>query len=112
MGSGQFGQVYSCQSKKNKKELAVKVIDKNALAKTNPMFANTNIFQNELTLLSSLDHPGIIKLFDLYEEKSLLYVITEKLSIDMLDYILNKDEGLLTENVAKFIIYQVRENAY
>lgn len=72
------------------------------------MFADTNIFQNELTLLSSLDHPGIIKLIDLYEEKSLLYIITEKLSIDMLDYILNKEEGLLPENVAKFIVYQVK----
>ncbi len=34
-------------------------------------------------------------------------MITEKLSVDMLEMILNKEEKRLHERTAKFIVYQV-----
>jgi serine/threonine protein kinase len=65
LGSGQFGQVYSGIKLATKEAVAIKVIDKTRFNEFND---GTSIFQSEITLLYNLKHPGIIKLFALFDQ--------------------------------------------
>jgi serine/threonine protein kinase len=65
LGSGQFGQVYSGICKLNNQPVAIKVIDK---SRFKDFQAETNIFQNEITILYNFQHPGIVRLFALFDE--------------------------------------------
>ena len=65
LGSGQFGQVYGGICKLTNQSVAIKVIDKSRFS---DFKAETSLFQNELTLLYNINHPGIIKLFALFDE--------------------------------------------
>lgn len=65
------------------------------------------MFQNEITILYNVQHPGIVKLFALFDEVEHLYIVTEKMATDMLEMILNKNPARLSERVSKFIIYQI-----
>lgn len=49
----------------NNKPVAIKVIDKTRFT---DFKAETNIFQSEITLLYNIDHPGIVRLFALFDE--------------------------------------------
>jgi calcium-dependent protein kinase len=62
LGGGGFGEVRYCRHKKTKEKRAVKFIQKSKLLDSDSFF-------NEVSVLSSLDHPNIIKLFEFYEEK-------------------------------------------
>jgi serine/threonine protein kinase len=114
--------------------VAIKVIDKTRFQD----FQNEiSIFQNEITILYNVKHPGIVKLHALFDEvehvkfkKSIfffkfskcffqLYIITERLATDMLEMILNGKPPRLSERVSKFVTYQVntlnwlaQENTY
>lgn len=65
LGSGQFGQVYGGICRANGQHVAIKVIDKTRFKDSQ---AETNIFQNEITILYNVHHPGIVKLFALFDE--------------------------------------------
>ena len=65
LGSGQFGQVYGGICKANKEQVAIKVIDKTRFQDIN---IETTIFQNEITILYNVKHPGIVKLHALFDE--------------------------------------------
>lgn len=65
LGSGQFGQVYGGICKATKQAVAIKVIDKTRFQD----FQNEiSIFQNEITILYNVKHPGIVKLHALFDE--------------------------------------------
>jgi len=72
LGSGQFGQVYSGTCLTTKKQVAIKAIDKSRFTAKHSQ-VETHIFQNEFALLSSINHPGVIKLFALFDEKEYVY---------------------------------------
>jgi serine/threonine protein kinase len=65
LGSGMFGQVYGGICKTTKKKVAIKIIQK---TKIECEIFETSIFQNELLILQNVDHPGIIRLFAIYEQ--------------------------------------------
>ena len=67
LGGGAFGQVYGGICRLNNKPVAIKVIDKTPFV--NPK-SETTIFHSEITLLSNIDHPGVIKMFSLFEEEN------------------------------------------
>ena len=67
LGGGAFGQVYGGVSRKDNKPVAIKVIDKTSFVNPN---SETTIFHTEITLLNNIDHPGIIKMFAIFEEKN------------------------------------------
>jgi len=65
LGGGAFGQVYGGICKKTNKPVAIKIIDKTPFI--NPLSDKTP-FHSEITLMASINHPGINKMFSIYEE--------------------------------------------
>lgn len=74
-----------CREKHGHGEKAIKVIKKSQFDKmkysiTNKIECDDKIHEeiyNEISLLKSLDHPNIIKLFDVFEDKKYFYLVTE-----------------------------------
>jgi hypothetical protein len=65
LGSGQFGQVYAGIRKEDNTPVAIKVIEKSRFKDFR--FEN-NVFQNEITILYNIEHPGILKLLSLFDQ--------------------------------------------
>jgi hypothetical protein len=65
LGSGQFGQVYGGICKATKEAVAIKVIDK---TRFQDFQIETSIFQNEITILYNVKHPGVVRLHALFDE--------------------------------------------
>jgi len=84
------------------------VIDKSILDDDSKLKNDTRQFVlEESELLSSIDHNGIIKTIGIFNEKDHIFIITEKLKMDLLEKIMSNDPTRLSENCTKFIIYQV-----
>jgi tRNA A-37 threonylcarbamoyl transferase component Bud32 len=101
LGKGAFATVYEALDKSNGSSVAVKVFDKRLLKDQ----SKRKEVQNELDLISKLDHPNIIKLVRVAEDVDKLYVITEnwgKYNLD--DYI---REGLLKKSMIRPIVEQL-----
>lgn len=71
IGKGGFGSVFRAMDKKTSEVRAVKKISKALLNDEE----KSNLV-NEFEILSSLDHPNIIKLYDIYSDTNHLYVVT------------------------------------
>lgn len=69
LGEGSFGTVFLVTHKQLKVQRALKVISKNLRSSSNPA--------DELGLLSKLDHPNIIKIYEYYETRDKWYIVTE-----------------------------------
>lgn len=72
LGEGSYGQVKLVRHIRTNVERAMKVIMKAGVPE-----AERLIMMKEVSILKSLDHPNIIKIFDLYEDDSKIYIITE-----------------------------------
>ena len=83
---------------------AVKIIKKKALAED-----ERKKLKNEAEILSQMDHPNIIKLFEMFEDKKYYYIITELLTGgELFEKITDEDfYGDFTEKDAANIMQQV-----
>ena len=74
MGNGGYGKVYKAVSKDQTlnviNTVAIKVIDKKTVT-------DEDQFRNEFKILMELDHPNIIKLYEIYETEDFLYLVQE-----------------------------------
>lgn len=82
--------------------MAIKVIDKLRF----PTKQEAQL-KNEVSILQNIKHPGVVNLEKMFENPERIFVVMEKLSGDMLEMILNSEQGRLSERVTKFLIYQV-----
>uniref|UniRef100_A0A8C2CLQ8 protein kinase C n=2 Tax=Cyprinus carpio TaxID=7962 RepID=A0A8C2CLQ8_CYPCA len=98
LGSGQFGVVYGGKHRKTGRDVAVKVIDKLRF----PTKQESQL-RNEVAILQSLRHLGIVNLECMFETPEKVFVVMEKLHGDMLEMILSSEKGRLPESVT-FII--------
>ena len=71
LGKGGYGKVYEVRSKKTGELRACK-----HLSKLN--IKNLEKFRREIEILKKLDHPNIIKLYELFESERSLYLIMEE----------------------------------
>lgn len=63
------------------------------------MKGHLNMLNNEISILKQLDHPNIIKFFEIYEDKCNIHFVSEYCSGgELLDMIVNK--GRLNEKQA------------
>jgi len=101
LGSGSFGKVYEAEHRQTHQRRAVKELEKSAAEKeTHAKFIS------EVEILSRLDHPHILKLYELYEDANKYYVVSEILTGgELFDYIIKV--GHLSEASAAKIMYQV-----
>lgn len=72
LGEGSYGKVKLVLHRRTNIERAMKVVVKAGVSKE-----EKELMMKEVSILKSLDHPNIIKIFDLYEDESKLYLVTE-----------------------------------
>lgn len=102
LGSGQFGTVYGGQNRHTGSPVAVKLIDKLRFP-----HKHESQLRTEVTILQNLNHPGIIRLDQMFETPERIYVVMEKMNGDMLEMILSSPNSKLDERTTKFMIYQI-----
>ena len=103
LGSGQFGKVYLSENRVSKEKRAVKQIEKN---KTEQLGGSKSKFISEVEIISRLDHPNIIKIYEMYEDAKRYYIVSELCTGgELFDYITSK--GHLSEPMAATIMRQL-----
>eukprot|EP01088_Endostelium_zonatum_P008901 TRINITY_DN22078_c0_g1_i1.p1 TRINITY_DN22078_c0_g1~~TRINITY_DN22078_c0_g1_i1.p1 ORF type:complete len:373 (-),score=83.17 TRINITY_DN22078_c0_g1_i1:49-1167(-) len=101
LGMGSFGIVYKGLSLYSPyAPVAVKIISKSDLNEHRRIR-----LKSEIELLKSLDHPGIVKLLEVYESDERVYLVFEYKNGDLYNYIQTK--GPVTEMVAMEIFRQL-----
>ena len=75
LGEGAYGKVWKVTHKTSGLERAMKQIKKSAIIKED----QERLF-SEMNILKNLDHPHIVKLFELFQDNKNYYLITEYLS--------------------------------
>jgi serine/threonine-protein kinase len=80
LGSGAFGTVYEVFDTKTSTELALKVLNKNMLAHR---YAG-DMMLREGKILQRLEHPNVLKCYEVWEENGVVYIATELLQGDTL----------------------------
>jgi calcium/calmodulin-dependent protein kinase I len=72
LGRGAFAVVKECQHKQSGRKYAVKIIDRNAMGDTNELS-----LQREIQIMQKVDHPNIIALRQVFEDKKHVYLVME-----------------------------------
>jgi len=98
LGEGGFGLVYSCKHKETGAERAVKVLQKDP---SRPAIQDNII--NEFNVLKDLDHPNLVKVYDLYQDDECFFIVTDLYSGgDVFDIL--EDQGPLKEEDAAVVM--------
>jgi calcium-dependent protein kinase len=101
IGEGGFGSVYKA---KEKETGALRAIKKIPLEK----IINYQSIINEVTALKNLDHPNIIKLYEVYEDEGWIFLVQEFWEGgELFDYIADRDH--LSEKEAAQIFKQIMQ---
>jgi calcium-dependent protein kinase len=102
LGDGAYGKVVSAVHRQTGERRAIKIIKKRAIKS---QIARVK-FMNEVALLSKLDHPNILKLYEFYEDDCNFYLVTEICTGgELLDEILRKQ--ILSEALAATYMKQI-----
>ena len=99
LSAGGFGVVYLAEERKTKQKYAVKAIQKNSVK-------DLQTFMNEVKILQGLDHPNIIKLYEIWDWMEVCFLVLEYCEGgELFKYII--DQKFLTEDVAASIMRQL-----
>jgi calcium-dependent protein kinase len=96
LGSGTYGIVYEAICKKSGEKRAIKAILKDSLE-------DKETFKNEVAILKQLDHPNIVKLYEIYEYEDTLYLVMEVCEGGELFYYVTKTKYLTEAQAAKIM---------
>jgi len=105
LGNGQYGKVRDCINRRTRKYYACKSIDKSKVGRLDHL-------QREIEVLSMVDHRGILKLVDCYEDAEQVHIITKKYTGgELFDVIVNETTptGCLDERKACRVIKSLLE---
>uniref|UniRef100_A0A2I2YKH6 non-specific serine/threonine protein kinase n=1 Tax=Gorilla gorilla gorilla TaxID=9595 RepID=A0A2I2YKH6_GORGO len=101
LGKGNFAVVKLARHRVTKTQVAIKIIDKTRLDAS-----NLEKIYREVQLMKLLNHPHIIKLYQVMETKDMLYIVTEfAKNGEMFDYLTSN--GHLSENEARKKFWQI-----
>ncbi|XP_032975600.1 serine/threonine-protein kinase SIK2 isoform X2 [Rhinolophus ferrumequinum] len=101
LGKGNFAVVKLGRHRITKTEVAIKIIDKSQLDAV-----NLEKIYREVQIMKMLDHPHIIKLYQVMETKNMLYLVTEYAKNgEIFDYLAN--HGRLNESEARRKFWQI-----
>ena len=73
IGKGAYGAVYKAIHRKSGLERAIKKISKRKIG------PNAKFMKSEFQNLMKLDHPNILKIFELYDSARYIFIVTELL---------------------------------
>ena len=95
LGTGAFGTVIKCRHRVTKQDRACKTIAKKKVK-------NMAQFQSEISILTQLDHPHILKLYEYFDDDKNFHIITELCTGgELFDKIIEKE--FYTEPEACFV---------
>jgi serine/threonine protein kinase len=96
LGAGAFSVVKLAEDKNTGEKVAIKCVDRKKLAPEDHA-----MLRREVQILSSLDHPNVIKFKEYAENVSHCYLVTEPLmGGELFDRIISMPEGHFSEKVA------------
>lgn len=101
LGEGSFAKVYLANRLSDSKEFAVKAFSKESLEKQNNGKAS---IRNEIEILTDLDHPNVLRLFEVHETKNSLYLVCEYLQMGSLHDYLKRSQDFLSEEEVLIIL--------
>ena len=101
LGEGGFGQVVKVRHKISKEIRAMKVIHKDQIQTG----SEVDLIK-EINILKTLDHPNIMKVFEYYNYKNCLFIISELLSGGELFDKINENK-FLKEDVCAYLMKQI-----
>ncbi|KAI5182207.1 Serine/Threonine-Protein Kinase Sik1 [Manis pentadactyla] len=101
LGKGNFAVVKLARHRVTKTQVAIKIIDKTRLDSS-----NLEKIYREVQIMKLLNHPHIIKLYQVMETKDMLYIVTEfAKNGEMFDYLTS--HGHLSESEAREKFWQI-----
>ena len=102
LGEGSFASVYKVQNKYTDTICAMKVINKTFTCTVE----DENDILNEINILRSMDHPGILKIFEFYSSKQNYSIVTELCpGGELFQQII--DKGPFSEKYSAYVMYQI-----
>jgi calcium-dependent protein kinase len=99
-GAGFFSKVVQAFKKLDNKAYAIKIINKKKVS--NKKYE----FLNEIRILQKLDHPNIIKLYEVYENTENYYLVMEYLDGPNLSKKIEKESNI-TEHYIASVLYKI-----
>nr|XP_033812863.1 death-associated protein kinase 3 [Geotrypetes seraphini]XP_033812864.1 death-associated protein kinase 3 [Geotrypetes seraphini]XP_033812866.1 death-associated protein kinase 3 [Geotrypetes seraphini] len=102
LGSGQFAIVRKCREKRTNVEYAAKFIKKRRLSSSRRGVSREEI-EREVDILREIQHPNIITLHDIFENKTDVVLILELVSGGELFDFLAEKESLTEEEATQFL---------
>ena len=103
LGSGSYGQVWRVQNKLTGEIQACKKLNKKSIK-------NKERYKVEIELMKAIDHHNIVKLYEVYEDVSYLYLIMEEcVGGDFFDRLASraKSANIYTEKMAAELFKQI-----
>ena len=107
LGEGSFGQVKLVTHKRTGLDRAMKIIKKAGIADEE----RANMLK-EVTILKSLDHPNILKIFDMHEDDEQYYLLTEYCAGGELFDRIDQAKSFSEKDAAKYIKQLLSAIAY
>lgn len=103
LGEGMTGAVYQLQHKATKDKYAGKSVSKASLQQNETLLED---LRNEIRVLISLDHPNVVKLYEVYENATEIYLVMELCTGgELYDNLIANDS--YDENHAAQLFYQM-----
>ena len=107
LGKGAFGEVYLTSKQGSQQKFATKKIDKKYAA--NPKAKK--YLDNEILILKNIDHPNIVKLYDVKETSHFFYLVTEYCNggglSDCLEEYQDKYNKPFPEEIVQYLMKQI-----
>ena len=102
IGEGTYGKVKLATHIKLNEKVAIKFINKKRLTHQ----GDDDRIRNEFKIITKLNHPNILKAFEVFEDDINYYIVMERpIRGDLFNYICSK--GRLSMDEASFIFYQL-----
>lgn len=76
LGEGSFGKVYKCMNKVTGHRMAIKLVSKASLTEN----ILVNLMMQELEIVAQINHPNIIRIYELIEDDCYFYTVSEIVS--------------------------------
>jgi serine/threonine protein kinase len=109
IGAGGFSQIYLGTQRSDNTKCAIKVIKKQKLSGN---VKDRMALIKEIEIMRQIDHPRIIKLYEVYETSTAIYLITEYVPGDELlkhietnDYCSEKNASIIIKCILEALVY-------
>jgi calcium-dependent protein kinase len=107
LGEGNFGEVFCAKGKESENERAVKILTKSLIGEEEIL-----VIENEIKILRSVDHPNILKLYEVFENEETYQIVTDmmrggSLADDLEEKGTDERFGTLTEKDAAILMRQL-----